>query len=588
MFVVQAGIPKNPASIIYVISIPTYYYFFILVISLLLFLPFSKVKYLNYIALIPKIILDLFLLYDLLVFKIYRFHIDMILIKMSISDFKGIGFSSTIILLALLSLLSISLINIFIYKIAAKKKDFRIIRINLMLFVLLLAGQMIHIWANEFNQEFIKKYTPYFPYYFPTTSSHLMSKLKKNYPFLIPEPVENVHGNISDILKKENTGNGILNYPKKQLEFSDSTQAKHNILLFVLESWRSDKVNEKVTPIIDSFSRKSYSFKNHFSGGNVTVSGLFSLMYGLHPSYLKYIQAKPLEYQTELVKSFKRNNYNIKAYTSSNLDRFALKAMFFNDIKDNDYINLKDASPDKNDREVVDKLKQDILNDDSRTPWFKFVFLTSSHHHYNYPDKHKIFTPIPSNNEGFIFDKNVDPQAYINDYKNSLHYEDALFGEILEALLESKQYENTVIILTSDHGEEFNDNNAGYWGHGSNYTKYQTSVPLIIHLPNQSTQKVINSRSAHIDIAPTLLKNILKCKNPVSDYSSGVDLFNLPDDSNLIFSSYNSKAYLINNTVYSTGLFVESYDVTNINKSNKNFEFQKLNALRKEESEFLK
>ncbi len=586
-FIIQSGLPKKPISFIYVISIPAYYYFFILVLTLLIS-PIFKIRYLKYIIIIPKIILDLFLLYDILVFNTYRFHIDMILIKMTINDFKGIGFSPAIIIAALLSFLGISIINVFIFKVALKKKKYKVWRINAVLFMLLISGQMIHIWANEFNQEFIKKYTPYFPYYFPTTSSHLMSTLKNKYPFLVPNPIEKTNGNISDILKKEDSENSILNYPKHPLNLLDSISGGSNILLFVLESWRADMVNSKVTPNIDSFSKKSYFLKNHFSGGNVTVSGLFTLMYGLHPSYLKYFQAKPLDYQTELIKSLERNNYEIKAYTSSNLDRFALKAMFFNQIVENNYINYMEGSPEKNDREVVNKLKQDILNDESSKPWFKFVFLTSSHHHYNYPEEHKIFKPIPANNEGFLFDKDIDPTPYLNDYKNSLHYEDALFGEILEATIKSKQSNNTVIIITSDHGEEFNDNHAGYWGHGSNYTEFQTHVPLIIHLPGQSTQTELNYRSGHIDIAPTIMKSILRCKNPISDFSSGVDLFNLNEDSNLIISSYNSKAYLINNFIYSTGLFVESYDVNNIKKKNQNFEFQRINDLRKKEREFLK
>jgi len=74
--------------------------------------------------------------------------------------------------------------------------------------------------------------------------------------------------------------------------------------------------------------------------------------------------------------------------------------------------------------------------------------------------------------------------------------------------------------VTSDHGEEFNDNGNGYWGHSGNFSHWQTQVPMLVHWPGEAP-RVFSHRSTHLDIAPTLLSRIFGCTNPVEQYSTG-------------------------------------------------------------------
>jgi membrane-anchored protein YejM (alkaline phosphatase superfamily) len=39
------------------------------------------------------------------------------------------------------------------------------------------------------------------------------------------------------------------------------------------------------------------------------------------------------------------------------------------------------------------------------------------------------------------------------------------------------------VIVTSDHGEEFNDTGKNYWGHNGNFSPYQVAVPLLVRGP---------------------------------------------------------------------------------------------------------
>ena len=588
VFYLQTTGIENALAFFYVVSIPAYYYIILLLISLLL-TPLGLVSKLKYFILVPKVLFDIFLLADIFVFRIYRFHIDMMFVNMLLHDFKGIGLSNSMLFYAILAFTAIIFINFWVYRMVDKKMLFNTIKINILILLVFLINQFTHIWAYDYNQKYITKYTPYFPYYFPTISHSLMGKLQKNFPNQFSKPSYNPDNEAKDILNSGTSSGTIFNYPIKELTVNDTINTKPNILLFLTESWRADMMTKDVTPNIYTFSKSCYNYKNHKSSGNVTVAGLFGLLYGLHPSYLQYAQAEPYKNQTLLTKTLKENDYTISAYTPSNLDRFALKPMFFGHISDNNYIYQISLSTVENDRYVVDALLKDIKKDTLGKPWFKFIFLNASHHSYKYPEEHKLFLPVPDNSEGFVFNKNINSTPFINDYKNSLHYVDSLFEEIYSALKEQGLLENTILIVTSDHAEEFNENNKGYWGHGSNFTKYQTTVPFLLKLPRTNDYKEINQLTGHIDLVPTLLTEALGVKNETSDYSSGVNLLDsLPKNRGLIISSYVDKAYVIKNMVYANGLSFKSYKEDNIDNQNNDFDYNSLKILRLEETKFLK
>ena len=74
-------------------------------------------------------------------------------------------------------------------------------------------------------------------------------------------------------------------------------------------------------------------------------------------------------------------------------------------------------------------------------------------------------------------------------------------GKIIQALKETKYYENTMIIFTSDHGEMLGENKQ--WGK-SGWWDSSYRIPLIIHIPGEEAQ-MINNFTESVDIAPTIL-----------------------------------------------------------------------------------
>ncbi|MEM7379787.1 MAG: sulfatase [Bacteroidota bacterium] len=89
-------------------------------------------------------------------------------------------------------------------------------------------------------------------------------------------------------------------------------------------------------------------------------------------------------------------------------------------------------------------------------------------------------------------------------YLASVSYVDALIGKLITALKESGTYENTVIIVWSDHGWHLGD--MGVWGKATNY-EIATRVPLIIstpQMPDENRGKSTGALVELVDIYPTL------------------------------------------------------------------------------------
>lgn len=579
-------------SSLYSLTIPLYYYLLFLLIFTLL-LPIFWIKRLTPLVLVPKVLFDLVLIGDFFLFGVYRFHVDMVFINMLIHDFKGVGISVGLVLLSVAVGLLVIGINGLIYKYSERLPRLKLYRINFAVFVVFLVAQFTHVVAYEYRQVEYTKYTPYFPYYAPLTSASLMQKLKANYPETFPQVAESGTGQVASILTSGQQG--LLSYPLTPLICEAEPEVLPNILIFVAESWRQDTLDNMVTPNIAAFAEQGTQFTNHYSGGNVTVNGLFSMLYGLHPTYRDYMTADPFKNQTLLTRTLTKLGYDIDVYTSSNLDRFSLKPLFFGDIADENYHNPLTGSTLENDRDAVSALLTDIKSmagQKSAKPWFKFVFLSASHHNYQYPAHLEKFKPIETNPEKFLFNNDMDPQPLFNRYKNSVVYIDSLFGEIKTALEKVNAFDQTLTIVTSDHGEEFNDNQQGYWGHGSNFTQVQLGVPMIVNQPKSDKNRLpakINRLSSHIDVVPTLLQQYAQCSNDLNDYSNGQNLFQLPEQrTGLIAASYKDKAYIINDFVYATGLSVESYAIKDLNIKNDDFDYGNLTKLKQQESHLLK
>lgn len=120
-------------------------------------------------------------------------------------------------------------------------------------------------------------------------------------------------------------------------------------------------------------------------------------------------------------------------------------------------------------------------------------------------DTHSPFGPPPQFRD--VWPRDQRPQVY-DLYDGEILYTDHWVGRLLDSLRDRGLLERTVFVFTSDHGEEFGERGPGQWNWSHGYTtrRPQLHVPLLVRLPGgRAGGTVIDRRTRHIDLAPTLL-----------------------------------------------------------------------------------
>ncbi len=512
------------------------YYGTLVVLAGLLLAPLSPFRYTRWLWPVVGWGWLMYLVIDSALFYLYRFHLDWLMVSMFLRDFRGMGIP--VFLLVLYAVGALILLAFVLWLFTSPRTGGRrelrwFVPPLLLVLVGFLINSTINIWAVHYVRNEVTRYRPFLPVYYPVELDERAQDISKAMPRVFPA----VYGRKEDLA---GTGGGIVTYPLSKPVCTAKEDAP-SILMIVVESWQAAAMNPTVTPNIARFAATATRFDQHVSSGAATVPGLFGLMYGLHPTYFYLIKSAATSYPSQFTETLHEQNYRARVFTSSNLDGFSLKSMFFSHVGKDDY--HADASDEVLVRKYIDSLKS------PEPRRFDFLFLTSSHASYNYPPEYARFKPLPVVEGGYALDRQADAVPYKNDYYNSLYYTDALIGKVLAAADKQGHLKNTWVIVTGDHAEEFNENGLGFWGHGSNFSRWQTQTPMVIRVPKQAAGKIETRLSLHQDVVPTLMQRALGCLSPSNAYSNGADLFSLPAKRGTVISSYMSSAYLVDDTV---------------------------------------
>ncbi|HET6462428.1 MAG TPA: sulfatase-like hydrolase/transferase, partial [Candidatus Krumholzibacteria bacterium] len=253
-------------------------------------------------------------------------------------------------------------------------------------------------------------------------------------------------------------------------------------------------------------------------------------------------------------------------FADSHFDRHKIKDGMFRGIDVHETFAGRNADAKDADmtRELIDFMAREQA---AGKPFFGFAFYKSTHFNYYYPPGDAPFKPARKLELGITGSAHAheNRDAFFNDYLNAVHYTDELVGRVIAALDSTGALANTIVVVTSDHGEEFDDNKADYWGHTGNFTGYQTRVPMFIYVPWEKP-RTVKETTAHIDVPPTLLREGLGCDAPESDYSNGRDMFaKLPADRPVVISSYVNHAIVSGENVFVVyPMYVQKYRLWDI------------------------
>ena len=219
---------------------------------------------------------------------------------------------------------------------------------------------------------------------------------------------------------------------------------------------------------------------DHHSGGNGTRIGVFSLFYAIPGTYWHRMLAE--RQGPVFIKQLLERGYDVRAFRSAPLFSPEFDRTVFAEV---DSLRMRSDGKDSadRDRDLTSDFLSFLKSRSDDTPFFALLFYDSPHKLVLPPGYAQVFRPSAADVNYLGLDAATDPLPLLNRYRNSTHYVDSLIGEALAAIKERGLLEKSVIVITGDHGQEFNDNRRNYWGHSSNFTRFQTGVPLLVYSP---------------------------------------------------------------------------------------------------------
>jgi len=300
---------------------------------------------------------------------------------------------------------------------------------------------------------------------------------------------------------------GLLLLP---VSFSSCNKAPEpepwNVLLVTFDTTRADRIgcygNEDIeTPTLDNLAANGIRFANTMSTNPITApshtaihTGRFPNAHGVRDNGLYKLG----DAQVTLAEILKDNGYA----TAASIGAFPLSSTFglnqgfdiYDDHLTGEYENHLGARAIPKDRLFFDERKAAQVNeailpwldDHAQNPFFLWV---------HYFDPHQPFEPDPPFNERYADDL----------YNGEIAYTDAAMGFLLRYIERLGVLENTLVVMTADHGEGLGDHNE--LTHAVLAYNSTLHVPLIIRPPKGVAPegKVIEERVGTVDILPTIL-----------------------------------------------------------------------------------
>ena len=507
-----------------------------------------------------------YLLIDGFVFAVYKFHVDFFWLGFLLHDFSGLGIPPSMVLLAAGALAALAGLEVLLarWTLRLRRRGRLAGWFTALVLAALAVSQVLHVAAYEVEDTRITGVTARLPFYVPLRSHHHAVRYGHLLPMVhhtAPAPGDSA----AAALAAAETPAGSFRYPLAPIR-RDSPARRPNIVWILLESWRADTMNREVTPRIAGLADSATVCLNHFSTGNSTVAGLFGMFYGLYPTYWEAVKSDAARIDNPvLIDVLREEGYDFGLFARSHFKRHKIQDTVFRGYPVVE--KFRGRSADQWDRDLTDRMLAFIDDHADGRPFFALGFYKASHFNYNYDAAHAKFRPARKLSSGLVGGRRENPEIYLNDYRNSVFFDDDQVGRILDRLQERGLLRNTIVVITTDHAEEFNDDGADYWGHGSNFTRWQTQVPLVLYCPGRPPQR-ITARTSHLDLPPTLLRACLGVRNDPADYSDGRTLFEpLPPGRPLVVASYFNHAFIVGDDVYAVlPLGMKSYRLDDITR----------------------
>lgn len=298
-----------------------------------------------------------------------------------------------------------------------------------------------------------------------------------------------------------------------------------NIILISIDTLRADHLGcyhypRNTSPFLDKFREDAVLFRRCMAQSSSTLASHASMLTSLIPSHhgAFFTRGQALQDNiTTMAELLKEKGYRTISFNDGGqiAPKFGLNQGF--DIYES--MSARFKAEHLNFYRVVTKTIK-WLDQNPNERFFLFLHTYETHHPYT-PKKRqlKLFESnyngdlnwqitvemIEKINKGEIKLTDEDKQHIINTYDAEIRSMDESFGLLIDYLKKKKLYDNTLIIFTSDHGEEFGEH--GIWAtHSHTLFNDQLHVPLLIKLPESMyASRKVDHLVMGIDILPTVM-----------------------------------------------------------------------------------
>lgn len=306
-------------------------------------------------------------------------------------------------------------------------------------------------------------------------------------------------------------GNPLITAGDKDPDF------KYNLLLIITDAVGKEAIGRQddgrsFTPYLDKLSAQGISFENHLANGNMTKQSVTSFLSSRWPfelgdvslEYVSSGESKKQFYHHKfptLASALNQNGYLTGAIGVISL--FTDGAGFGVDFGFNDAIIMERFG--YNNAHITQEAIE-WLEHNGNLPFALMVYYDSAHGPYKPPLRYLWKT------RSQFTDFNAQ-SWYKTLYEATIAYNDAYIGNLLASLERLGLWENTLVVVTSDHAENLawhtlpgGKGKSIFHDHGISLKKEDIHVPLIFRFPAKfTTSRKIEEITEHLDLAPTIL-----------------------------------------------------------------------------------
>jgi len=304
---------------------------------------------------------------------------------------------------------------------------------------------------------------------------------------------------------------------------------KPNVIIFLLDALRADHLGcygyrRNTAPNIDRIAAEGTRFENAHASSAVTFQSMMSLHTSYeYPSFDPTYERRPLVDFPTFPEVFKREGWHTKTLTANpwhyacswNTRGYAQEDILIPEPyldRNNEWIEWWCA-------EAALKQARDKMFSNLQQPFMWYIHLMPPHEPYAPSDR--FMRRFGCEYEGQlpedVYSHPVDLRKHLDmlsaeDVRHVVDLYDAnilsgdwFVGAIVSRLEWLDILDDTIVVVTSDHGEEFREH--GGFGHDGTVYQEDVRIPLVFRYPKRVlAAKVVTDLVSMIDIAPTILE----------------------------------------------------------------------------------